>query len=130
MSEAEWEYAARSGSQTAYSFGNDPKEVDRYAWFSENSAKKTHPVGGRLPNAFGLYDLHGNVWEWTADCCNENYSGAPTDGTAWTTGDRCRRVVRGGYWDYGPQIVRAAIRGGNTTASQFKDIGFRVARTI
>ena len=109
LSEAEWEYAARAGSQTAYSFGDDEKELDRYAWFDHNSGVKTHPVGEKLPNAFGLHDMHGNVWELTQDCWNENYNGAPTDGSAWTRGDCSLRVVRGGSWVIDPQYLGGVI---------------------
>ena len=129
LSEAEWEYAARAGSQSTYSFGNDPKELDRYAWFKENSGGKTHPVGEKLPNAFGLYDMHGNVFEWTQDCWNENYSGAPTDGSAWTTGYWHMRVVRGGSWGMIPQLLRSAFRVCDNSTIRDYNFGFRVART-
>ena len=129
LSEAEWEYAARAGSQSTYSFGNDPKELDGYAWFKENSGWKTHPVGEKLPNAFGLYDMHGNVFEWTQDCWNENYSGAPTDGSAWTAEDCSLRVVRGGSYFYGPWNLRAAFRFKFISAVRGSNLGFRVART-
>ena len=129
LSEAEWEYAARAGSQTAYSFGNDVKKLGRYAWFEENSGGKTHPVGEKLPNAFGLHDMHGNVWEWTQDCWNMNYNGAPTDGSAWTRGDCSLRVVRGGSWDGFPRFLRAALRFGGAAAIRSGGSGFRVART-
>ena len=130
LSEAEWEYAARAGSQTAYSFGDDEKELGRYAWFGENSHWVTHPVGEKLPNAFGLYDMHGNVWEWTQDCWNMNYNGAPTDGSAWTRGDCSLRVVRGGAWNGSPRFLRAAYRLRVTAASRDNSGGFRVARTL
>ena len=151
LSEAEWEYAARAGSQTAYSFGNDAKKLGRYAWFEENSGGKTHPVGEKLPNAFGLHDMHGNVWEWTADCYNENYEwtagrdnenydstadcdnenygSAPTDGSAWTRGDCSLRVARGGSWFDYPQALRSAFRYGESAAYRYFNFGFRVART-
>jgi formylglycine-generating enzyme required for sulfatase activity len=129
LSEAEWEYAARAGSQTAYSYGDDAKELGNYAWFNENADSMTHPVGGKLPNAFGLYDMHGNVWEWTEDCWNENYNGAPTDGRFWHAGNCSQRVVRGGSWSHLPPYVRAALRVGNPTARQSGNTGFRVART-
>ena len=126
LSEAEWEYAARAGSQTAYSFGDHEKELDRYAWFDHNSGVKTHPVGEKLPNAFGLHDMHGNVWELTQDCWNENYNGAPTDGSAWTRGDCSLRVVRGGSWVIDPQYLRSANRIGDPTALRNGNVGFRV----
>ena len=90
---------------------------------------KTHPLGEKLPNAFGLYDMHGNVWEWTEDCWNENYNGAPTDGRAWTKEDCSRRVVRGGSWGSGPRNLRSAYRNGGTTAGRSSFDSFRVART-
>ena len=130
LSEAEWEYAARAGSQTAYSFDNDSGELDRCAWFKGNSGGKTHPVGEKLPNAFGLHDMHGNVWEWTQDCWNESYNGAPTDGSAWTRGDCSLRVVRGGSWNYNPQSLRSAYRDRSSTAGRGNVSGFRVARTL
>ena len=129
-SEAEWEYAARSGSQTNYSFGDDPKELSRFAWFDANSGNMTHPVGEKMANHFGLHDMHGNVWEWTQDCWNDNYAGAPADGSAWTAGDCSRRVLRGGSWVNVPQYLRAAFRNWDTTASRSVNDGFRVARTF
>ena len=139
LSEAEWEYAARARRRTAYLYGSSKNKLDSYAWFSENSGNKTHPVGGKLPNGFGLYDMHGNVWEWTADCYNHRlmgilpashyYSGAPTDGSAWTEGNCSQRVVRGGSWGNGRQILRAAARYGYSSSSRVDFCGFRVART-
>jgi formylglycine-generating enzyme required for sulfatase activity len=130
LSEAEWEYAARAGSQTTYSFGDDEKELGRYAWFDENSGSKTHPVGEKLPNAFGLHDMLGNVWERTEDNWNENYNGAPTDGSAWTAGIRSPRVLRGGSWDNSPPNLRAANRVRSSIYFRVKHlVGFRVART-
>ena len=97
--EAEWEYAARAGTTTEYSFGDDEKMLGDYAWFDKNSGSSTHDVGQKLPNQFGLYDMHGNVWEWCEDNWHENYEGAPSDGSAWLSGgDSTRRVVRGGSW--------------------------------
>ena len=129
LSEAEWEYATRGGSEAPYSFGGNAKELGRYAWFDENSSGKSHPVGEKLPNPFDLYDMHGNVWEWTQDCWNDNYHGAPTDGSAWMTGDCSRRVVRGGSWGGNPQGLRSAYRFRFATAFRNYYYGFRVART-
>ena len=129
LSEAEWEYAARAGSQTNYSFGDNEKELGRYAWFRDNSGGKPHPVGEKLPNAFGLHDMHGNAEEWTEDCWNANYNGAPTDGSAWSTGDCSQRVVRGGSWYLNPQFLQSANRLWSTSANRGYFIGFRVART-
>ena len=127
--EAEWEYTARAGSQTAFSFGDNESELGKYAWFNDNSSGQTHPVGEKQPNAFGLFDMHGNVWEWTQDCWNENYVGAPNDSSAWTQGDCSRRVLRGGSWNNNPQVLRSAVRSEGTTAIRLYSYGFRVART-
>jgi formylglycine-generating enzyme required for sulfatase activity len=129
-SEAEWEYAARAGSTTEFSFGNDPKQLAEYAWFGQNSGDKTHPVGLKKPNSFGLYDMHGNVWEWTQDCWNKNYYGAPTDGSAWTKGDCSLRVVRGGSQSYAPPYLRSVRRSfaWSTTTNRFGFGGFRIVR--
>ena len=129
LSEAEWEYVARAGSQTTYSFGDDEKELGRYAWFNENSGGKTHPVGEKLPNAFGLYDMHGNVYEWTQDCWLGDYKCAPTDGSVWTIGDCSQRVVRGGSCFSAPLDLRYASREGLNTKVRLSSVGFRVART-
>ena len=128
-SEAEWEYAARAGSRTEWSFGDNENELGRYAWFNANSGSTTHPVGEKLPNAFGLHDMHGNVWEWTEDCWNENYNGAPSDGSVWSAGDCSRRVLRGGSWLLDPQFLRSAFRNWSSASSRLYLLGFRVSRT-
>ena len=126
-SEAEWEYAARAGTQTAYSFGDDPNQLGEYAWFVDNSGNNTHPVGQLKPNAFGLYDMHGNVWEWVADTYHENYNDAPTDGSVWEDlGDRKAKVLRGGSWDYFPYFCRSADRGRGDPDVRGYSIGARV----
>ena len=128
-SEAEWEYAARAGTQTAYSFGDDPSQLGDYAWYSGNSGSETHPVGQKKPNTFGLYDMHGNVWEWVADTRHDNYDGAPADGSAWLDSGGSNRVLRGGSWGRAPRNVRSANRGDYVPAYRLDVIGFRVART-
>ena len=124
LSEAEWEYAARAGTETKYSWGN-----------SFNSAKAnrvipTKLVGSYAPNAFGLYDMHGNVGEWVEDCWNRNYNSAPSDGSVWTNGICGRRVMRSGSWGDNPSLLRAANRYWVGTGWRAHDIGFRVARTL
>ena len=109
--EAEWEYACRAGSETIWHFGDDPAQLGTYAWFSENSDGETHPVGQLQPNAFGLHDMHGNVWEWCADTWHNNYDGAPTDGSAWESGDSGWHVLRGGSWYHEAKNLRCAVRG-------------------
>ena len=129
-SEAEWEYAARAGTTMDWSFGNDESKLGDYAWYSGNSRSKTQAVGQKRPNAFGLFDMHGNVWEWPQDCWHENYAGAPTDGSAWTTGCRGNyRMLRGGSWDSLPAFLRSAIRFRNILDLRYGNIGFRLART-
>jgi formylglycine-generating enzyme required for sulfatase activity len=130
LSEAEWEYAARAGNQGRYSFGDDETQVGDYAWYAENSEAKTHPVAMKKPNAFGLYDMHGNVWQWVEDCYHRSYEGAPSDGSAWI--EQCsNRVLRGGSWyNGGPDGLRSAGR--LQVNSGYRDLngGFRVGRTL
>ena len=87
-------------------------------------------VGSFPSNAFGLHDMHGNVWEWVADCWNKTYRGAPADGRAWNTGDCARRVLRGGSWYYFPWYLRAAHRFRDTSGKRSSLFGFRIARTL
>jgi len=129
-SEGEWEYAARAGSQTRWSFGDDESQLGQHAWFSGNSGRKTQRVGGRQVNGYGLYDMHGNVWEWVQDVWHGNYLGAPVDGTAWMSGgDHARRVLRGGASYGNPRDLRSASRNWNTPDFRVSVIGFRIART-
>jgi formylglycine-generating enzyme required for sulfatase activity len=133
LTESEWEYAARAGSRDRYWFGDDETQLGDYAWYAENSGGKTQPVGTKKANAFGLYDVHGNVFQWVEDCNHKSYQGAPSDGSAWIAqcGDG-RRVVRGGSWLSHPDELRAASRIGYLTGSveRYKYIGFRVGRTL
>ena len=167
LSESEWEYVARAGTDTSYWWGN---EIGRNRancdgcgsqWDDEKTSsvglsaaaadtiasvmavaspfnlygrhgnvRKTLPVGSFSANAFGLYDVHGNVKEWVEDCWNDDYDGAPTDGSAWESGECDWRVVRGGSWYGKPRYLRSAYRGWNTTGNRNSNAGFRVARTL
>jgi formylglycine-generating enzyme required for sulfatase activity len=130
-SEAEWEYAARAGTTTEWSFGNDESKLGNYAWYEVNSRNQTQPVGQKLPNAFGLFDMHGNLWEWVQDCWHENYVGAPTDGSAWTIGcGENYRVRRGGSWYGNPGNLRSAFRIWYGPNDRFYFSGFRLARDL
>jgi formylglycine-generating enzyme required for sulfatase activity len=130
-SEAEWEYAARGGTTTRYFFGDAvEKRFGQFVWYDKNSGNRQRVVGGKKPNAYGLYDMLGNVWEWTADCWNENYQGAPTDGSAWVQGDCNKRVVRGGSWYDVPLYLRAAARFGDRATRRINYDGFRVVRAL
>ena len=98
-SEAEWEYFARAGTTTLYSFGDDSKPLGDYAWFTRNAAGNDPPVGAKKPNPWKLYDVHGYLWEWCADPWHDDYRGAPTDGSVWQKdGDAKHAVLRGGSW--------------------------------
>ncbi len=130
LTEAEWEYAARAGNPGPYSFGDDETQLGEYAWFSKNSDGKTQPVGTKKPNAFGLYDMYGNVWQWVEDCYEDSYSGAPTDGSAVTSKDCSRRVLRGGSWSGEPDHLRSANRNGFITLFRIGNVGFRVGRVL
>ena len=113
-SEAEWEYVARAGTDTAYSFGNDKAELTDFAWYAGNAAGNDPPVGVKKPNPWSLYDLHGYLWEWCADAAHENYQGAPADGSAWTTGgDATARVIRGGSWKDKAELLTSFCRTGS-----------------
>ena len=127
LSEAEWEYAVRAGTQTRYSFGDEITESD--ANYGGNMGK-TQPVGSYGANGFGLYDMHGNVWEWVQDCWNDNYRGAPSNGDAWESGNCSHRVLRGGSWDSYPRDLRTANRFWGGTGDRSDDHGFRVAQTL
>ena len=132
-SEAEWEYAARAGSQSKYSFGDSDSDsqLGQHAWYKENSGNSTKPVAGKQANAFGLHDIHGNVLEWVKDCWHDNYNGAPTDGSAWTTSCTGNgRVLRGGSWLYGPASLRSADRMWDSPDRRGSGTGFRLARTL
>jgi len=132
LSEAEWEYVARAGRTTRYPWGNDPgnNRANFVASGSKWSDEQTAPVGSFEPNAFGLHDMIGNVWEWVQDCWNESYAGAPSDGSAWESGDRGLRVLRGGSWDDRPEYARVATRLRNKADIRNDLNGFRVARTL
>jgi len=158
-SEAEWEYVCRAGSTGAYCFGDDRKQLKNYAWFGDNSGDlaidslqiwqtdqnnywarilanncRTHPVGEKTPNAWGLYDLHGNVWEWCLDEWHEDYSSKPDSlkrngNEAWgdiNENDNRYHLLRGGSWSHDAFNCRSAYRGRNLAFNRNYDIGFRV----
>jgi formylglycine-generating enzyme required for sulfatase activity len=151
LSEAEWEYAARAGKQTRFWFGDKDEDLCTHANVADRSARAglkevtkdwtiaectdnyvfTAPVKSYKANAFGLYDVHGNAWEWTQDCWHENYKGAPNDGLAWESDcGEVRRVVRGGGWIIVPRGARSANRYGGNPDDRDINSGFRLARTL
>ena len=146
-SEAEWEYAARAGTNTSRYWGDNPDQACAYAnvadlskgpigngWDNMHQCNDgywfTAPVGHYRPNAFGLYDMLGNSWEWVEDCASGGYSGAPSDGSAGTSGDCSMRVLRGGSWNNDPQGVRSARRYRDAAGRRGGNFGFRLARTL
>jgi formylglycine-generating enzyme required for sulfatase activity len=145
--EAEWEYAARAGTTTARYGSDSPAELCRYTNVGDLDYAEQHPddtdvnrchdgyaftspVGSFPPNQFGLNDMLGDVMNWTEDCWNANYNGAPADGSAWLTGDCSRRVVHGGSWDMDLRAVRSAMRRAPPASLRHTTLGFRVARTL
>jgi len=138
LSEAEREYVARAGTTTAFWWGasisaSQANYDGNYTYGGGAKGgwrKKTLPVDSFEANPWGLYQVHGNVWEWVEDCWNDTYQGAPTSGSAWTSGVCGRRVVRGGSWVVTPGLLRAAYRRRNTSGFRSLDQGFRLARTL
>lgn len=122
-SEAEWEYACRAGTT-----GNDAGDLDSMAWYGKNSDDKMHPVGLKQPNAWGLYDMQGNVLEWVMDNYHGDYKGAPMDGSAWLSGgEPNKRMYRNGSWFSDAVGVRVTRRDRYTPDSRFDNLGLRVA---
>jgi formylglycine-generating enzyme required for sulfatase activity len=136
-SEAEREYATRAGTTTPFWWGASISTqqanysgIDTFVSDSKGGVRRTLPVDSFQPNPWGLYQVHGNVWEWTEDCYHDGYVGAPSDGSAWKSGDCGRRVVRGGGWFNPPGDLRAASRGGDIAGDWDSLDGFRLARTL
>jgi formylglycine-generating enzyme required for sulfatase activity len=132
-SEAEWEYACRAGTQTRYYFGDDEMKLGEYAWYVENSDSKTHPVGEKKPNNWGLYDMHGNVWEWCEDGWHRNYKNVPKNGNSWNDNhsQSSLRLLRGGSWFKDPRYCRSAFRNRfDAVNCRNFDFGFRLAVSI
>ncbi|MFM7740665.1 MAG: formylglycine-generating enzyme family protein, partial [Planctomycetota bacterium] len=123
--EAQWEYACRAGSKTAYSFGESSKSLRDYGWFGDNSNDQTHPIGKKKANAWGLYDMHGNVWEWCSDWSEEYSKSAVSDPTGPKEGSS--RVTRGGGWGFEAAYCRSADRSRGIPSFRGNVIGFRVA---
>ncbi|MDR3320469.1 MAG: formylglycine-generating enzyme family protein [Desulfovibrio sp.] len=128
--EAEWEYAARSSTTSPWFFGDDAGQLGRYAWYADNSgetAQRSRPVGQKEPNAWGLYDMHGNVWEWVQDWYGERYynNSPPVDPGGPPSGSF--RAKRGGSWDSNAAYCRLAYRGNNLPDRRFVNLGFRLA---
>lgn len=127
--EAQWEYACRAGSKKKYSYGDDASRLGDYAWYDANSGRTTHDVGGKQPNAWGLYDMHGNIWEWCADWYADNYlAGAQKNPVGPSSGSL--RVLRGGSWGLDDDYLRSAVRRGRAPDSRIDGwggLGFRVA---
>jgi len=106
------------------------RKLGEFAWYADNSDSETHPVGENKPNAWGLYDMQGNVWEWVADYWHDNYDGAPSNGLAWVEGDASIRVRRGGSWLNDSDILRPTYRDGSPVGYRNGTLGFRVKRAL
>jgi formylglycine-generating enzyme required for sulfatase activity len=127
-SEAEWEYACRAGTTTKYSFGDSAADLGPYAWYKDNSKGHDPPVGRKKPNAWGLYDMHGYVWEWCADDWHPDHKGAATDGSPRKVKDSREKVVRGGSWADSADSARSAFRSHRSATFGSDRVGFRCVR--
>jgi formylglycine-generating enzyme required for sulfatase activity len=127
-SEAEWEYACRAGTKTRYSFGDKADDLTLYGWFAGNAKGNDPPVGAKRPNGWGLYDMHGYVWEWCADAWHPDYREAPTDEKPRQGSDKAERVIRGGAWTEPAECCTSAHRQGRAPATRSDAIGFRCVR--
>jgi formylglycine-generating enzyme required for sulfatase activity len=129
-SEAEWEYACKADKgnvDAKYYFGDDENQLASYAWYDVNSGSSTRTVGTRTGNSFGLFDIYGNVWEWCQDVWHSDYTGAPTNGSAWTAGgDQTLRVLRGGSWHFNAYYCRSSVRLWYSPTLAYVTNGFRV----
>ena len=128
LSESEWEFAARGGNEGPYHFGTDSSKLENFAWYQSNSDGHPHHLAGKTGNQYGLYDMYGNVSEWTSDCWNDSYVGAPKDGAPWQTGNCNARVSRGGSWEHSASNMRSASRTFGVAELGHSAIGLRVAR--
>jgi formylglycine-generating enzyme required for sulfatase activity len=130
--EAEWEYATRAGTTTAYSFGDNASQLGEYAWFTTNSGGTTHPVGQKKSNPWGLYDMHGNVWEWVHDWYNKDTYKSPTSTAVDPQGPSAGsyRVLRGGSWNLNASYCRSANRYLNAPGHRIDFLGFRLLREV
>ncbi len=125
--EAEWEYAARGGTSTSYSFGSSTSSLIAHAWYNKNSNGRSQAVASKKPNSFGLYDMHGNVWEWVQDWYGEYPKQSVTDPKGPNSGSY--RVVRGGFWGDNARDLCSACRGYNGPGNRLSGVGFRLMRS-
>lgn len=137
-SESQWEYATKAGTNTKYSFGDDENQLAQYDWYEKNSYDKgenhpdygTHNVGSKKPNPWGLYDVHGNVWEWVDDWYVDNYKNTPRNEDSNIKGEKKNKVIRGGSWDRFTFNSRAAYRDAASPFGSGNNIGFRLSKTL
>ncbi|MCA9707834.1 MAG: formylglycine-generating enzyme family protein [Myxococcales bacterium] len=129
--EVQWEYACRAGTTTRYHSGDGEEDLARVGWYGGNSGRRLHAVAELEPNGFGLYDMHGNVYEWCQDTWVGSYAGTvhqPGDGLRTQPGGDSDRVVRGGDFVFGPRFARSAYRAGLVPGYRIVDVGFRVVQ--
>jgi formylglycine-generating enzyme required for sulfatase activity len=131
LTEAEWEYACRAGTTTRFYTGNREEDLGRAGWYRANAGWRC-AVGGKKPNGYGLYDMHGSVWEWVEDDWHDSYEGAPRDGRAWVDVPQrgASRVNRGGGWGYDAGYCRSAFRDWNAPSNRLDFLGFRLSRSL